>query len=99
MFYLYPFKNAEEQLKLSVWEKAKIIYLEGRQYDPRIWRWDVFGNIIKFTDHGKIDSRFGWEIDHILPVSKGGTDIFSNLQPLYWQNNREKGDKYPWPIE
>lgn len=38
---------------------------------------------------------FGWEIDHIVPVSLGGTDDLSNLQPLHWQNNRGKSDNYP----
>ena len=39
--------------------------------------------------------HWGWEIDHIKPVSKGGTDDLSNLQPLQWENNRRKGDNYP----
>ena len=37
--------------------------------------------------------EFGWEIDHIVPVSKGGTDDLSNLQPLQWENNRCKSDE------
>lgn len=33
------------------------------------------------------------EIDHIIPVSKGGTTIEENLQTLCWKCNREKSDK------
>lgn len=33
------------------------------------------------------------EIDHIVPVAKGGTTVESNLQTLCWKCNRSKGDK------
>ena len=33
------------------------------------------------------------EIDHILPVSKGGLTTEDNLQTLCWRCNRSKGAK------
>lgn len=41
-------------------------------------------------------SLYGWEIDHIKPISQGGTDVLSNLQPLHWENNRKKSDNLKW---
>lgn len=33
------------------------------------------------------------EIDHIIPVSKGGLTTEDNLQTLCWRCNRKKGNK------
>ena len=49
---------------------------------------------MKYEDYGNTSSKHGWEVDHIKPVSKGGTDDLSNLQPLQWDNNRKKSDTY-----
>lgn len=35
------------------------------------------------------------EVDHIVPVSKGGLSEPENLQTLCWRCNRAKGAKMP----
>ena len=57
---------------------------------------DVCGLVMHRAEFGNRGSEFGWEIDHIKPVSEGGGDELENLQPLNWKNNSDKADKYPW---
>lgn len=78
--------------KLAVWRKGKSVF----GYSPDAVRADMCGKLMKFTDYGLTTSPYGWEIDHILPVARGGSDLLDNLQPLQWENNRRKGDSYPW---
>lgn len=74
----------------AVWQKAKTV--EG--YDPNIWRKD-FANAWIRRDHYGVDSKYGWEIDHLCPSSNGGSDELSNLNALHWKNNNKKSDNYP----
>lgn len=76
----------------AVWGKSRSI----PGYDPAVWRRDLCGVVMKRSDYGVTQSDYGWKVDHIRPVAKGGRDELSNLQPLQWENNRRKGDTYPW---
>jgi 5-methylcytosine-specific restriction endonuclease McrA len=39
------------------------------------------------------------EIDHIVPLSKGGINSEVNLQTLCWKCNRSKGSRIVWRNE
>lgn len=82
--------NFSDYIVSAVWDKADAI--DG--YDMNMWRKDFAGAWIR-RDHYGVESKYGWEIDHLRPVSQGGSDELSNLRALHWRNNRKKSDNYP----
>lgn len=72
----------------AVWSKAATV--AGN--DPALWRKDRYGYWIGYGYYGTTN-QYGWEIDHIVPKSKQGSDSIYNLQPLHWAVNRKLGSK------
>ena len=54
---------------------------------------DFAGWEVRKGAYGQEGSRYGWNIDHILPKSKGGTDDYNNLQITHIDTNSERGNK------
>ena len=81
-----------EETVRAVWKKSNRI--PGFSHNE--WATDTCGERIRYSYFGKLPSQYAWEIDHIIPVSAGGTDELENLQPLQWETNRKKGDLHPW---
>lgn len=80
-----------DEIKRKVWQKAR----KEPGYDEGLFRKDACGAWIMWDKYGERENIFGWEIDHIFPVSLGGDDSIENLRALHCLNNISKGDDYP----
>lgn len=56
---------------------------------------DYAGREIRKGAYNDRNSQFGWNVDHILPVSKGGKTADHNLICCHILTNDEKADSFP----
>lgn len=75
----------------QIWDKSRI--LDGM--NPNLFRKDPCGAIIARDQYGQSSSPFGWEVDHIFPLEKGGDDNMDNLRAMHVLNLKAKGTDYP----
>lgn len=71
----------------AVWNKGTPIV----GMDPKKYRVDNYRNILDRDEYGK-DTPLGWEVDHKIPSSRGGSDDIANLQPLQKRVNNKKSN-------
>ena len=85
-------RRGKNMSKLDVvWQKGSTV----RGKNPDTWRKDSEGNLIRRGSYGTC-GEYAWHVDHIRPKALGGSDNIRNLQPLHWEENLEKGKKYPY---
>lgn len=80
-------KYGDTNCKDKVWNNAKPI--KGK--DPSLYRKDPYGNELYYNSYGG-NSDKSWQIDHIKPQSRGGSDNIHNLQALQSKTNMSKGN-------
>jgi 5-methylcytosine-specific restriction endonuclease McrA len=78
---------ATDDQKQKAWENATTI----RGKNPDLYRKDPYGNVLYKPSYGR-SSKMGWDVDHITPASRGGSDKTRNLQALSSTVSRSKGD-------
>jgi 5-methylcytosine-specific restriction endonuclease McrA len=72
----------------EVFQRAKKI----RGMDSEKYRQDDCGNVLFKHSYGK-HTPMGWEKDHIIPKSLGGSDKVENLRVLKTKTNRSRGNR------
>lgn len=75
-----------------------------------LWATDCFGTWIYRDDYNATEItrkrpngdnkyyNYGWTIDHIMPISKGGKDHWNNFEPMHYLNNLAKAGEISFKI-
>lgn len=75
--------------------KETAIRLWVQQFGRKQKAIDFSGREIAKAAYNDRNSKYGWNVDHILPLSKGGKTADHNLVCCHIETNDEKADKFP----
>lgn len=75
--------------------KETAMKLWVKRYGKAIKITDFSGRVIVKAAYDDRNSKFGWNVDHILPQSKGGKTTESNLICCHILTNDEKANSFP----
>ena len=81
--------------KLMDLNKETAIRLWVQQFGKRQKAIDFAGREIAKAAYNDRNSNYGWNVDHILPLSRGGKTADHNLICCHILTNDEKADKFP----
>ena len=87
----------------TVWERGNIsqehkknIIQENRNKNNGVVKSDISGEELvapRKSQRGVVPPDNEWQIDHIYPRDKGGTNSYANAQVLSRKENRQKWNK------
>jgi 5-methylcytosine-specific restriction endonuclease McrA len=80
-------RYGEVGTKDKVWNSARKV--KGK--DPNKYRIGNYNELAYYYSYGK-HSSMGWQIDHIIPSGRGGSNSIRNLQLLNSNINVKKSD-------
>ena len=75
--------------------KETALRLWTQQFGSKQKAVDFSGREIAKAAYNDRGSKFGWNVDHILPQSRGGKTVDHNLICCHILTNDEKADKFP----
>ena len=75
--------------------KYNTIEVWNKIYGSKAEVYDYAGRLMKKSACGNPHSKFFPTLDHIRPLSKGGSDILENIIICHRDTNEEKADKFP----
>ena len=75
--------------------KETALRLWMKQFGSKQKAVDFSGREIARAAYNSRESKFGWNVDHILPQSRGGKTVDHNLVCCHILTNDEKADKFP----
>lgn len=75
--------------------KYNTIEVWNKMYGKKEEAYDYAGRLMKKSACGNPNSRFHPTLDHIRPLSMGGSDILENIIICHCDTNAEKGNNFP----
>ena len=75
--------------------KYKTIDVWNRAFGAKQEAYDYTGRLMKKSACGNPNSAYHPTLDHIRPLSAGGSDVRENIILCHRDTNREKADHFP----
>lgn len=75
--------------------KYNTVEVWNKVYGSKAEVYDYAGRLMKKSACGNPKSKFFPTLDHIRPISKGGSDILENIIICHRDTNEEKANSFP----